>query len=166
MEQSSSIKPCHLFLRIQQRANLSGRWYFGAVFELYAQIGSLITVEDFAIGAHVCANREILDGYQRPYLGIQFEHGSEIPSPAQVRALLYAQEQMTWFDRGRLFHQMTVLICTERGWLAERDGQLRITSEGKRVLRCVRLDQEERLRRNREQHRRGTSVSDVPDGDR
>lgn len=108
---------------------------------------------DFYIGTYVTVNREILDDYQRPYLGVQFEHGSEIPSPAQIRALLYAQEQITWFDRprGRLFNQATVLVCTDRGWLAERDGQLRITSEGRRMLRCIRLDQEDR--RKRQQNR-------------
>lgn len=117
----------------------------------------------------VIVANEIRIGLQSPYVGVFFRHGEMKPSTHQVKALQYALEAGTWFEnpRGRLFNRNTVIICAERGWLAEDGKELRITAEGKRMLRCARLDEEdarqarEQRRLNRERRRGRKSLSDV-----
>lgn len=95
-----------------------------------------------------------------------FMHGLTQPSSHQIAALRYAFQQGSWFanPKNKLFNRPTVVICVERGWLAQDGNEIRITSEGKRMLRNADLDEEHarqnppKYRRNRKRNRGSESV--------
>lgn len=116
------------------------------------------------IGKHQWEAEELMRNAGHPWLGILFMHGHDQPSKSQIAALRYAAEQGSWFvnPRNRLFNRNTVLICTERGWLAEDGKELRITAEGRRMLRNAALDEEDARqnppRRYRKRDRGGAGI--------
>lgn len=90
----------------------------------------------------VIINEEIRQGYQSSYFDVLITVGKSTPSQTQIEALQYALEKKTWFEKPKLrcFNKTSLHICAERGWLALDGNEIRITAEGRRILRCVELD--------------------------
>lgn len=117
------------------------------------------------LGSHMLSNEECQRNARYVWCDrALFRHGTMSPSPAQIAALRYAAEQETWFvwKRSRLLNRHTIEICTERGWLAEDGRELRITAEGRRMLRNAALDEEHARqnppRRYRKRDRGGAGI--------
>jgi len=83
--------------------------------------------------------------------------GRRHPSRSQMFLLSYAATHTGWF---RFPEEMradvstkSLFVCTERGWMAWNDGNYRITSEGRRVLRNAILDERDREKSSRDKRR-------------